>query len=625
MPVAITPPPAFDPAAAASKLPPSLQWLGGAAGSIAKDLTGGGDPNQAVMGMGNPMMAADTELSPLAQALYSRVQKVADALPEWIHPAKAASLFKNHASKEELDYRGVNDLLANTQGPDKISKATIQEHLAANPVPQVGVKTLQVPRDAYQSTSFSPQTKYEPVQYSRPDLNVPGGKNYTESLFTFPDKRSSLENAMNKVGDADATQEGIAEYERLRDELSRTSSLTPTYTSSHWDTPNVLAHTREDIRPDAYGVPGKFLQEVQSDWHQQGMNEGYNTPITKLPDGFKVSKPANGNGYLVTGAGAGEFNGYAPTPEEAEKLFIDRYNSAKKSSGVPDAPFKDSWPDLTLKKHVLDVANSPDQQWLGFTKGQTQADRYNLANHVDRLEYEVTGSGPEGEPTNGHLWGYKGGDTVFHKPDMAPETASQFIGAGPAAKLFSPENIEKWRQGYSGGGPSYNPMITGEDMTLGGEGMKHFYDQVLPSRLGKILKPFGGSVEEGAVQLAKPQFRNSVTTIDTPGQTSHPLVTPRRSLVGQVFDNNNDSLATTWPPTPSSPSAGIETHDLVDQLTNQIRNQSPTPTAPAWMARLTPEMKEAIKKQGLPLMSLLLARHLANHNALINPPDQSGQ
>lgn len=32
----------------------------------------------------------------------------------------------------------------------------------------------------------------------------------------------------------------------------------------------------------------------------------------------------------------------------------------------------------------------------------------------------------------------------------------------------------------------------------------------------------------------------------------------------------------------------------------------------AWLASITPEMKEAIKKAGLPLMSVLMARQLAN-------------
>jgi hypothetical protein len=90
------------------------------------------------------------------------------------------------------------------------------------------------------------------VQYNRPDLNVPGGKNYTESLFQlFPKDNPNLAEDMELLP---------------RSTLDRHPEL---YRSSHYDTPNLLAHTREDIRPDATGKPGKFLQEVQSDWHQR--------------------------------------------------------------------------------------------------------------------------------------------------------------------------------------------------------------------------------------------------------------------------------------------------------------------------------------------------------------------
>jgi hypothetical protein len=88
------------------------------------------------------MMGSTEELSPLSKALFSRVSKVAEGLPEQAHPAKALSLFKNHASKEEMDYRGLTQLLTERQGPAKISKAEILDHLAKNPVPDVRVKTL---------------------------------------------------------------------------------------------------------------------------------------------------------------------------------------------------------------------------------------------------------------------------------------------------------------------------------------------------------------------------------------------------------------------------------------------------------------------------------------------------
>lgn len=619
MPVAITPPPTFDPAATASKLPPSLQWLGGALGSVAKDVTGAGDPAQSVMGVGNPMMAADTELSPLAQALYSRVQKVADALPEWIHPAKAMSLFKNHTAKEEMDYRGLSDLLTNRQGPDKIAKAEIQAHLAANPVPDVRVKTLAtgigltLPGES--DADYLARTRHvQPVQYSRPDLNVPGGNNYTESLFKYEPPIPKSSNGVEMP-------------------LKQWRDSKPDYQSSHWDTPNVLAHTREDIRPDSSGVPGKFLQEVQSDWHQQGKTDGYKLdPSIRQPAIDALNASQEKLRQVLLSKGADNVKNYEPWAVFDTARYSDAYRhdpdvihlldevrdakgnlesiNSKLNSGVPDAPFKDSWPDLTLKKHLLDVANSPDQQWLGFTKGATQADRYNLANHIQGLDIH--------EPSPGVY------DATVTPRNGGPEIPFHGLSKDQLIAHFGRDLTEKTLATQPNSfGMRFGDQFLGPDATVGGEGMKHFYDQVLPSRLNKILKPFGGGVEEGQVALPKPAV-NIVSQ-----RRDFGFLNPANSgFEGRLITDGNH-VASAWPLNPH----GLGSAEIDAELARPdvIRSQ-PTPTAPAWLARLTPEMKAAIQKAGLPLMTLLMSRQLDNHNALINSPTspnnptpQSGQ
>lgn len=50
--------------------------------------------------------------------------------------------------------------------------------------------------------------------------------------------------------------------------------------STHWDEPNVVAHARITTRTDATGAKVLFLEEVQSDWHQKGRDQGYANPGT---------------------------------------------------------------------------------------------------------------------------------------------------------------------------------------------------------------------------------------------------------------------------------------------------------------------------------------------------------
>jgi hypothetical protein len=54
--------------------------------------------------------------------------------------------------------------------------------------------------------------------------------------------------------------------------------------------------------------------------------------------------------------------------------------------GVPDAPFKTSWHELSLKRAIQEAAEKGYDQ-IAFTTGKTQAERYDLSKQVDELFY----------------------------------------------------------------------------------------------------------------------------------------------------------------------------------------------------------------------------------------------
>jgi len=49
--------------------------------------------------------------------------------------------------------------------------------------------------------------------------------------------------------------------------------------STHWDKQNVVAHARITGREDAAGKRVLFIEELQSDWHQKGRDEGYQQTV----------------------------------------------------------------------------------------------------------------------------------------------------------------------------------------------------------------------------------------------------------------------------------------------------------------------------------------------------------
>ena len=78
------------------------------------------------------------------------------------------------------------------------------------------------------------------------EYTEPGGTNYRETLLQIP------------------------EYEGMRDEF---------YDGSHFDEPNIAVHVRTKDRKMAKDAGDTlYVEELQSDWGQQGRQQGFNTP-----------------------------------------------------------------------------------------------------------------------------------------------------------------------------------------------------------------------------------------------------------------------------------------------------------------------------------------------------------
>ena len=79
------------------------------------------------------------------------------------------------------------------------------------------------------------------------------------------------------------SRDRIRELERARDEeLARHGSPTDVlagrareFNSGHWATPDILAHVRTNERIGADGKRELHIEEIQSDWHQAGRDNGY--------------------------------------------------------------------------------------------------------------------------------------------------------------------------------------------------------------------------------------------------------------------------------------------------------------------------------------------------------------
>jgi site-specific DNA-cytosine methylase/adenine/guanine phosphoribosyltransferase-like PRPP-binding protein len=330
------------------------------------------------------------------------------------------------------------------------------------------------------------------------DYQLPGGENYREVVMAMPydlsrsqakidaiNKRRKEILNISKEQDLFKRSQTDPEAKALNDSLGaefvdlgkqadqlnadiRDGKTGEQYTSSHFsDIPNYVAHMRLNERTDAEGNDGLFIEELQSDRHQAGREKGYNEDL----DVARREELRNKEGSLT----------------DAEMQELGELNSKALGKGIPDAPFRKDW-SLQLFKRALRDAVESGKQWIGWTTGDTQAERYDLSKQIDRIDYSVDEDGLFSASA------IKGKSEVFSKEGMEiPEVEATF-GKEIAEKMQS----NKGKKKENDDGIEFR-SLAGLDLKVGGEGMKVFYDQILPKEIGKYVAKMGGKVEKNRI------------------------------------------------------------------------------------------------------------------------------
>ena len=198
---------------------------------------------------------------------------------------------------------------------------------------------------------------------------LPGGDNYRELLLTLPEARPTAEDILRRDGVINA---------------QNNAEIAESYQGGHWDEPNILAHVRFNERTDAQGKRVLFIEEVQSDWHQQGRKQGYRgtTDTTRW-----AATQISGNRWAVRGPNGEDIAAAiaAPSAQEAIAIAASRHDSFV---AVPNAPFKTNWPELAMKRMIRWAAENGFDR-VAWTTGQTQIKRYwgnqTISAAVDRF------------------------------------------------------------------------------------------------------------------------------------------------------------------------------------------------------------------------------------------------
>ncbi len=445
---------------------------------------------------------------------------------------------KGAVKADEVEWSGINDWLDLQQG--KVSKEQVAEYLKAGGV-QVeevvlggddaadeafsnytpddawaranddgtftaflsdewigdGYKTEEAAMDAAVEALDSAQETL-PTKYAQ--YTLPGGENYREVLLRLPSKEATT------VYEVTADGKSLGQYaeKEVADALAkkRGGEVVPVaakkaaeakYKSIHWDQANVIAHIRVNDRTDADGNKVLFVEEIQSDWGQEAKKKGFSRSDDKqrLAELVRKSEELSAERKAVRQEIASLPEGsdrLAELQDRADAILQERGNIAQQitnlnSKGVnaiPPGPFvtkTEGWLNLALKR-IVTMAAEGGYDKVAFVNGAQSADRYDLSKQIDYIEYEQT------DPGKYYIRATdRRGGRPLTEYQQTPEQLEALVGKEIAQKIVD----GKGEKGDDG-----NTILRTQDLKVGGEGMKTFYDTIVPTAVKKLLPKVGG-------------------------------------------------------------------------------------------------------------------------------------
>jgi hypothetical protein len=315
---------------------------------------------------------------------------------------------------------------------------------------------------------------------------LPGGKNYREVVLTLPDPKDALMDQIKALG-ITKEKNNISINDILQrggsDELAESwkEAIYKQYTTGHWNEINPIAHLRVSDRVTD-GKKTLLVDEVQSDWHQAA-RDLRTAEVKRLVE--------NGMPKDQAQKAVPKDYGYA-NPKERQKivdklareepLTADEEVARRRylaSKNVPDAPYKDDYYQLALRRAIKEAIDGGYDR-IALPTGARVAERFSLVNHVDSIDYKLNENGK-------YRLGVTDKDGFgidLPQKEYTKEELPGLLGKDVANQLINKEG--QW------GGGRYT--LRGVDLKIGGEGMKKYYDEVYPGYLKNFGKKYGATV-----------------------------------------------------------------------------------------------------------------------------------
>lgn len=297
-----------------------------------------------------------------------------------------------------------------------------------------------------------------------------------------------------------------------------------------------VAWVRFGETTDSEGKRVLVIDEIQSKRHQDGREKGYISAEKKAKiDAIKKQKDEfsklRRDWDYRTGQAWRQFQSGEISEREYNHLWDTQFNAEKKRldeieksintevnvydtiSKIPSAPFEKNWHELAMKRMLRYAAENGFDK-VAWTTGEQQAERYDMSRQVESISVEenTIEDFSDGTPVakNITISTTSGmdiridtdADGVIHGGEYGGKHLSDVVGKEFAERIMQPGSF----------------TLEGESLRIGGEGMKGFYDRMLPSFVQKYTKKWGAKV--GDVTMPDLKENNTMHSVDvTPAMT----------------------------------------------------------------------------------------------------------
>ena len=321
-----------------------------------------------------------------------------------------------------------------------------------------------------------------------------------------------------RFGDAEAPVRD-ANYIRLQEIYDRLAELEMKVGSSEGITMEEYEE-RARLREERDNIPESgnerilVIDEIQSKRHQEGREKGYydeqyvnarlDVLIPRMNEAgiyVEYDPMARSVRFLDSKTMKPLETLTNPATDEQKELMQQFRNLVFFNDKVKPAPFEKNWHEVAMKR-ILRYAAENGYDKVAWTTGDQQAERYNIGGVVDSIESNRVNDNERmvhiftKNENKIVLIVNNAGVVVKGQPQYKGRKLFDILGKELAEKVLSLDVIE----------------LSGEGLRIGGEGMKGFYDKILPNFMNKYGKKWG--VKVGEVTMPDLAENNTMHSVD---------------------------------------------------------------------------------------------------------------